>query len=75
MPFQQTTERKLKKVKRDKYFDLARELRNLWNMRMTVIPIVIGALGMIAKGLERKLEKVVIEGRIETIQTTALLRC
>ena len=30
--------------------DLARELRKLWNMRVTIIPIVIWALG---KGAER----------------------
>ena len=30
---------------RDKYFDLARELIKLWNMRMTVIPVIIGVLG------------------------------
>ena len=38
------------------------------------IPIVIGALGMVPKGLERSLEELEIRGRIETIQTTALLR-
>ena len=39
----------------DKYLDLAWELRKLWNMRVTVIPIVIDALGTFLKGLERKL--------------------
>ena len=39
---------KLKEIeKRDKYLDLARELENLWNMKVTVIPIVIGALGSV----------------------------
>ena len=28
--------------KRDKYLDLARELKKLWNIKVTVIPIVIG---------------------------------
>ena len=28
--------------KRDKYLDLDRELRKLWNMKMTVIQILIG---------------------------------
>ena len=43
---------KLKKCeKRDKYFDLARELRKkLWNMQVTIIPIVIGAFGTVTKG-------------------------
>ena len=36
--------------KRDKFLDLARELRNLWSMRVKVIPIVISALGTIPKG-------------------------
>ena len=39
--------------KRDKYLDIARELRKLWNMKVAVIPIVIGAVGIIPKGLER----------------------
>ena len=33
----------------DKYLDLARELKKLWNMKVTVIPIVIGALGTLTK--------------------------
>ena len=37
--------------KRYKYLDLARELKKLWNMKVTVIPVVIGALGIVIKGL------------------------
>ena len=37
--------------KQDKYQDLGRELNKLWNMKMTVIPIVIGALEKVTKGL------------------------
>ena len=37
--------------KRDKYLDLAKELKKLWNIKVMVIPIVIGALGTIPKGL------------------------
>ena len=36
--------------KKDTYLDLARELKNLWNMKVTFIPIVIGVLGTVAKG-------------------------
>ena len=39
-----------------------------------MIPIVVGALGTVHKDLEKRLEKLEIRGRIETIQTTALLR-
>ncbi len=31
--------------KNDKYLDLARELKKLWNMKVTIIPIVIDAFG------------------------------
>ena len=59
--------------KRDKYLDLTRELKRLWNMKLTIIPIVIGTLGTANKGLVQGLEGVEIRGRVETIQTTALL--
>ena len=43
---------KLKECKKwDKYLDLARELKKLWNMKATIIPIAIGALGTVTKGL------------------------
>ena len=38
-----------------KYLDLARELKKLENMKMMVIPIVVGALGTVPKGLEKRL--------------------
>ena len=60
--------------KRDKYQDLARELKKLWNMKVTVIPIVIGALGTVTIGLAQAVEDMEISGRVETIQTTATLR-
>ena len=37
--------------KKDKYIDLAWELKKLWNRKVTIIPIVIGALGTVTKGL------------------------
>ena len=37
--------------KKDKYLDLARELKKLWNMKVMVIPMVIGTLGTVIKGL------------------------
>ena len=72
---QRTTEWQEKKSeKRDKSLDLARKLRKLWNMKVTLTSIVIGALRMVPKILVRRLKEMDISGRIETIQTTALLR-
>ena len=60
--------------KKDKYLDLVRVLKQLWNMQVTNIPIVIGAFGTITKGLVKGLEELEVGGRLETIQTTTLLR-
>ena len=43
-------------------------------MKMTIIPIEIGAFGTVTKGLLKGLEDLEVEGRVKTIQTTALLR-
>ena len=43
-------------------------------MKVTIVPIVIGALGKITKELLKGLEDLEVGGRVETIQTTALLR-
>ena len=60
--------------KRDKYLDLARELKNLRNMKVIIIPIVIGAFGTVTKRLLKGLEDLEVGGRVETIQTTAILK-
>ena len=66
---------KLKEIeKRDKYLDLAREQKKLWNMKVTVIPNVICALSTVNKGLVQALKDLEIKGLVETIQNTALLR-
>ena len=43
-------------------------------MKVKIVPIVIGALGTVTKGLLKGLEDLEFSGRVETIQTTALLR-
>ncbi|XP_072173963.1 uncharacterized protein [Diadema setosum] len=61
------------KEKIEKYQDLARELRRLWNMRTKVIPIVVGALGTTPKQLRRHLDDVGVPDRVQTLQKAALL--
>ena len=60
--------------KKDEYLDIARELKKQWNMKVTIIPIVIGALGAVTKGLLKELEDMEVGGQVETIHTTALSR-
>ena len=43
-------------------------------MKVTIVPIVIGAFGTIIKGLLKGLEDLEVGGRVETIQMTAFLR-
>ena len=60
--------------KRDKYLDLARELKILWKMKMSVISIIIGPLGTVTKELvQGVMEDLEIKEKVETIQATALL--
>ena len=60
--------------KKDKYLDFAGELKKLWNMQVTIIPIVIGSFGTVSKGLLKGLEDLEFGGRVETIQTSTILR-
>ena len=46
-----------------------REIRKLWNMRMTLIPIIVGKFGTFFKSLERWQEEVDTRGK------SRLLRC
>ena len=47
--------------KKDKYLNLARELKKLLNMKVTIVLIVIGAFGTITKGLLKGLEDLEVE--------------
>ena len=60
--------------KEDKYLDLAREFEKLWNVKVTIVPIVIGAFGTVNKGLLKGLEDLEVGGRVVTIKTAVLLR-
>ena len=41
---------------------------------MSIVPIVIGAFGTVTEVLLKGLEDLEVGGRVETIQTTALLK-
>ena len=60
--------------KNDNNLDLARELKKLWNLNVTIVPIVIGTFGTVTKWSLKGQEDLEVGGRVETVQTTALLR-
>ena len=49
--------------KRDMFVDLARELKTLQNIKVTVIPFVIGMLGTVKKGLVQRKKDLEIGGQ------------
>ena len=58
----------------NKHMNFARKLKKLCNLKMTVMPIIVGALRTVPNRLEKRLAKMEIRGKIENIQTIALLR-
>ena len=54
------------------YHDLARELRKIWNMKVKVIPLVIGALGTTPVKFRNWLKEIGIT-QITELQKTVLL--
>ena len=58
---------------RDMYLDLVREWKKLWNVKVTIIPIVIDAFRKVTKVLVKGLEDLEIAGRVETVQTTIIV--
>ena len=57
----------------EKYLDLTRELKKVWNIKVTVVPLVVGALGTPAKALEKRLKTIGIETKITELQKTVFI--
>ena len=56
--------------KRNKNLDLASELKQLCNMKVTVIPLEVGGVGTIPKGLVKRLENLEIRDH----QTNSIIK-
>ena len=65
-------EKEAKKVER--YQNLARELRRMWEVKTKVVPIVLGALGTLLLRLKGNLKDIGVDISITLIQKSALLR-
>ena len=58
----------------EKYQMSREEIRRIWQVNnVTVIPVVVGALGVISDKVERYIKKLDVKIAIEVIQKTALL--
>ena len=49
-------------------------MKKLWNMNVTMTPIVFGALGTVFNDQEKRHEELEIRGRIETMQIIPQLK-
>ena len=56
-----------------KYKGLEIEISKMWSMKTIVIPVVIGALGLIRKGINRYVEQIPGNSRVQELQKTVLL--
>jgi hypothetical protein len=45
----------------------------MWNLKCTIIPIVIGATGIVTRSLKKNLEAVPGKHSIDSLQKTAIL--
>ena len=59
--------------KLDKYQDLKREVAKLWNVKPVVIPVVVGALGMVTNRLEGFVRKIGVDVSVGLLQKACLL--
>ena len=59
--------------KLSKYKDLEIEIERMSGMKATTIPVVIGALGLLKKGLEKYNKQIPGNIKISELQKTALL--
>ena len=61
------------RYKIEKYQDLRRELQKIWNVKVKIIPLVIGSLGAIPKQFGNRLKQIGITVGTAQVQKTDLL--
>ena len=61
------------KDKTEKYQDLGRELQKIWNVKVKIIPLVVGSLGVIPKQFGNRLKQIGITVGAAQVQKTVLL--
>ena len=61
------------KDKIEKYQDLGMELQKIWNVKVKIIPLVVGSLGAIPKQFGNRLKQISITAGTAQVQKTVLL--
>ena len=56
-----------------KYKSFCIEIQRMWNLKCTIIPVIIGATGVVTRSLRKNLEAVPGKHSIDSLQKTAIL--
>ena len=56
-----------------KYNGLCIEIEPMWNMKFTIVPVIIGATGIVTRSLRKNLEAVQRRHSIDSLKKTAIL--
>jgi len=59
--------------KKLKYKGLYIEIQRMWNLKCTILPVIIGANGIVTRSLKKNLETVLGKHSIDSLQKTAIL--
>jgi hypothetical protein len=59
--------------KKLKYNSLCTEIQRMWNIKCTIIPVIIGATGIVTKDLKKNLEAITAKHLTDSVQKTAIL--
>ena len=50
-----------------------REIQRMWNLKCTIVPVIIGATGIVTRSVRKNLEAVPGKHSIDSLQKTAIL--
>ena len=59
--------------KKLKYKRLCIEIQLMWNLKCRIVPVIIGATGIVTRSLRKNLETVPGKDSIDSLQKTAIL--
>ena len=58
--------------KKLKYKNLCIEIQRMWNLKCTIVPVIIGATGIVTRNLRKNLETVTGKHSIDSLQKIAI---
>jgi hypothetical protein len=59
--------------KKLKYKSLCIEMQRMWNLKCTIVPVIIGATGIVTRSLRKNLKIISGKHSIDSLQKTAVL--